>query len=233
MKTMKFWRNILVMTAAMLSLASCSSDDNVERRLSNTQKETYGQNISGSISGSYPGQYVITYKDKDCKEWTDEEGRHHNEAHQETFSGVQLDVSDYKMQHVFFQDFPVSLISKVVDANKELSDALAEVSLQAITARYDLGLDTDYNHIVWAFTPNVMSLHLYYGGADHHIRIEFNNNSQYYKSTADELKQSSSFLSFAKTGVALQLKAIYDGSTLIQRFGAVEGNYMHIFFDAE
>ena len=107
------------------------------------------------------------------------------------------------MQHVFFQDFPVSLISKVVDANKELSDALAEVSLQAITARYDLGLDTDYNHIVWAFTPNVMSLHLYYGGADHHIRIEFNNNSQYYKSTADELKQSSSFLSFAKTGVAL------------------------------
>ena len=56
MRTMKIWRNILVMTAAMLSLASCSSDDNVERRLSNTQKETYGQNISGS----YPGQYVIT-----------------------------------------------------------------------------------------------------------------------------------------------------------------------------
>ena len=27
MKTMKFWRNILVMTAAMLSLASCSSDE--------------------------------------------------------------------------------------------------------------------------------------------------------------------------------------------------------------
>ena len=111
--------------------------------------------------------------------------------------------------------------------------ACRKFPLQAITARYDLGLDTDYNHIVWAFTPNVMSLHLYYGGADHHIRIEFNNNSQYYKSTADELKQSSSFLSFAKTGVALQLKAIYDGSTLIQRFGAVEGNYMHIFFDAE
>lgn len=27
MKTMKLWRNILVMTAAMLSLASCSIDD--------------------------------------------------------------------------------------------------------------------------------------------------------------------------------------------------------------
>ena len=32
MKMMKLWRNILVMTAAMLSLASCSSDDdNVDK----------------------------------------------------------------------------------------------------------------------------------------------------------------------------------------------------------
>ena len=226
MKTMKFWKNILVMTAAMLSLASCSSDDNVERRLSNTQKETYGQNISGS----YPGQYVITYKDKDCKEWTDEEGRHHNEAHQETFSGVQLDVSDYKMQHVFFQDFPVSLISKVVDADEELSQALAEASPQAITARYGFDYDTDYSHIKWAFIPNVMLLNLNYGGADHYIRLEFNNNSQYYTFTKDELTQPNSFRSLAENGITLQLEAIYDGSTLIQRFGYEKGNYMHIIF---
>ena len=129
------WRCSLIMIVAMFSLASCSSDDNVERQLTNTQKETYGQNISGE----YPGQYIIVYKDKDCKEWTDEEGWHKNEAHQETFSDVQLDVSDYMMQHVFFQDFPVSLISKVVDADMELSDALAEATPQAITARYDLG----------------------------------------------------------------------------------------------
>ena len=105
MKTAKLWRLAFAMLAAF-SLASCSSDDNVERRLTNTQKETYGQNISGE----YPGQYIIIYKDKDCKEWTDEAGRHMNEAHEETFSGVHLDVSDYKMQHVSFQDFPVSLI---------------------------------------------------------------------------------------------------------------------------
>ena len=229
MKTMKLWRNILVMTAAMLSLASCSSDDNVERRLSNTQKETYGQNISGS----YPGQYVITYKDKDCKEWTDEEGRHHNEAHQETFSGVQLDVSDYKMQHVFFQDFPVSLISKVVDADEGLSHALAGASPQAITARYGFDYDTDYSHIKWAFIPNVMLLNLNYGGADHHIRLEFNNNSQYYTFTKDELQQPKAFRSLAENGITLQLEAIYDGSTLIQRFGYEKGNYMHIIFKTE
>ena len=58
------------MIVAMFSLDSCSSDDNVERQLTNTQKETYGQNISGE----YPGLYIIVYKDKDCKEWTDEAG---------------------------------------------------------------------------------------------------------------------------------------------------------------
>ena len=133
--------------------------------------------------------------------------------------------------HVFFQDFPISLISKVVDADKELSDALAEAAPQAITARYDLGYDTDYEQIKWAFTPNVMSLYLVYGGADHHIRIEFNSNYNYI-CAADELTQPNSFLSLAKSGVALQLKAIYDGSNLIQRFGAEEGNYMHIIFKA-
>ena len=32
MKTMKLWRNILVMTAAMLSFASCSSEDTTIHR---------------------------------------------------------------------------------------------------------------------------------------------------------------------------------------------------------
>ena len=228
MKTMKLWRNILIVCAAF-SLASCSSNDKVEKRLTYEQKETYGQ----SISGEYPGQYVIVYKNKDCKEWTNEEGRRVHEAREETIGGVQLDVSDYKMQHVFFQDFPVSLLSKVVDADQELSDALAEASPQAITARYDLGYDTSYDNIMWGFNPNVMTLPLSYGGTEHHIRIEFNNNAQYYKCAADDLKQPTSFMALAKTGIALQLAAIYDGPTLIQQFSAGVGNYMHIMFKAD
>ena len=39
--------NIFVMCAAMLSLASCNSDDNVERRLTTNHKEMFAQNISG------------------------------------------------------------------------------------------------------------------------------------------------------------------------------------------
>ena len=238
MKAMKIWRksrlsechanlfangrvraiyvNIFVMCAAMLSLASCNSDDNVERRLTTNQKERYAQNISGEYSGEYEkGRHIIT------------------KAHEATFGEVQLDVSDNKMQHIFFQNFPVSLISKVVDADEGLSHALAGASPQAITARYGFDYDSDYSHIKWAFIPNVMLLNLNYGGADHHIRLEFNNNSQYYTFTKDELQQPKAFRSLAENGIYLQLEAIYDGSTLIQRFGYEKGNYMHIIFKTE
>ena len=46
MRTMKIWRIAFAMLAA-ISLASCSSDDNVERRLTTNQKEMFAQNISG------------------------------------------------------------------------------------------------------------------------------------------------------------------------------------------
>ena len=120
-----------------------------------------------------------------------------------------------------------------MDADEGLSHALAETSQQAITARYGFDYDTDYSHIKWAFIPNVMLLNLNYGDTDHHIRIEFNNNSQYYKFTEDELKQPKAFCSLAKNGITLQLEAIYDGPTLIQRFGYENGNYMHIVFKAD
>ena len=198
------------------------------KRLTSKQKETYAQNISGE----YPGQYIITYKNKDCVEGTDEAGRPITVAHSETFNDVQVDVSDNNMLHVFFQDFPISLISKVVDADEGLSHALAESTQQAITARYGFDYDTDYSHVKWAFIPNVMLLNLNYDGVDHHIRIEFNNNSQYYKFTEDELKQPKAFCSLVEKGIKLQLEAIYDGSTLVQRFGYENGNYMHIVFKA-
>ncbi len=227
MRKLKFL-GIIPLLFTVFYLASCSSEDDVVKRLTSKQKETYAQNISGE----YPGQYIITYKNKDCVEGTDEAGRPITVAHSETFNDVQVDVSDNNMLHVFFQDFPISLISKVVDADEGLSHALAESTQQAITARYGFDYDTDYSHVKWAFIPNVMLLNLNYDGVDHHIRIEFNNNSQYYKFTEDELKQPKAFCSLVENGIKLQLEAIYDGSTLVQRFGYENGNYMHIVFKA-
>ena len=78
-----------------------------------------------------------------------------------------------------------------------------------------------------------MLLNLSYGGADHYIRLEFNNNSQYYTFTEAELKQPKAFRPLAENGITLQLEAIYDGSTLLQHFGYENGNYMHIIFKAD
>ena len=88
MKTAKLWRLAFAVLAAF-SLASCSSDDNMERRLTTNQKEMYAQNISGE----YSGEYIIIYKDKDCTDMTDEKGRHIiTKAHEATFGEVQLKV---------------------------------------------------------------------------------------------------------------------------------------------
>jgi len=224
MKTMKLTIACVMLVA--LSLASCNNDNDVEMRLTHQQKETYGQNITGE----YAGRLIVTYTNKDSKVTTDEAGNRQIEAYRETFVNAHCDVSGYKMHHVFLQDFPVSLLAKVVDADTALSQALASAAPVTVTASYDFGYDTDYSHIAWAFIPNVMPLSLNYGGKEHHILIEFNNNSQYYTFSHEALKQPEAFRSIAQQGINLQLQAIYDGSTLVQRFNSADDNYMHITF---
>jgi len=224
MKTMKL--TIACVTLVVLALVSCNSDNDVEMRLTDRQKETFGQNITGE----YTGRLIVTYTNKDSKVTTDEEGRRSIEAYRTIIENAHFDVSGYKMHHFLLQDFPVSLIAKVVDADAALSQALASAAPVAVTASYDFGYATDYSHITWAFTPNVMPLSLNYGGKDHHILIEFNNNSQYYTFTHEELGHPEALGSIAEQGINLQLQAIYDGSTLIQRFDSADDNYMHITF---
>ena len=224
MKTMKL--TIACVMLAILTLTSCNNDNDIEMRLTHKQKESFGQNITGE----YAGKLIVTYTNKDSKITTDEAGNRQIEAYRETFDNAHCDVSGYKMHQVFLQDFPVSLLAKVVDADTALSQALASAAPVTVTASYDFGYDTDYSHIAWAFIPNVMPLSLNYGGKDHHILIEFNNNSQYYTFTPEELEQPEAFSTIANQGINLQLQAIYDGSTLVQRFVSADDNYMHITF---
>ena len=57
MKTMKLWRNILVMTAAMLSIASCSSDDDTNvyeaAELSGMWQKVYDEGIADAGIAQY------------------------------------------------------------------------------------------------------------------------------------------------------------------------------------
>ena len=57
MKMMKLWRNILVMTAAMLSLASCSSDDDSNvyeaAELGGTWQKVYDEGVADAGTVQY------------------------------------------------------------------------------------------------------------------------------------------------------------------------------------
>ena len=57
MKMMKLWRNILVMTAAMLSLTSCSSDDDSNvyeaAELSGTWQKVYDEGVADAGTVQY------------------------------------------------------------------------------------------------------------------------------------------------------------------------------------
>lgn len=216
MKILKIGRYALMLSVA-LTLASCNKNENIVKWLTSEQKETYAQNLSGG----YPGKYFIIYTNKDCKE---------NEAYEEIISDVQVDVLKYSMSHVLFENFPVSIISKVVDADEELSQALASTPPLTIAARYNFQYDTDYSNIVWNFTPNVLTLELNYNGEVHNISVEFSNGGRYYKDTEEELKQPNAFIHLTCGSLQLQLRAIYDGSKLIQNFSSGKGNEMDILF---
>ena len=65
MKMMKLWRNILVMTAAMLSLASCSSDDDSNvyeaAELGGTWQKVYDEGVAG-IRRHYSLSHLHRYR---------------------------------------------------------------------------------------------------------------------------------------------------------------------------
>ena len=216
MKVLKIGRFALT-ASVILTLASCNRNEYIVKRLTPEQKEAFAQNIYGE----YPGKYLILYTNKECKE---------NEAYEEIVTNAQVDVSNYWMSHVFFQDFPVSLISKVVDADEALSQALAKADPLAICARYSFQYDTDNSNIIWSYSPNEMLLKLNYNGEDHNILVEFDNAHRYYKATEDELKQPNAFNHLTKACLSLRLKAIYDGHKLIQDFISGNGNEMDILF---
>ena len=64
MKMMKLWRNILVMTAAMLSIASCSGDDDTDvyeaAELGGTWQKVYDEGVAdaGTVQYTFHPQSV-------------------------------------------------------------------------------------------------------------------------------------------------------------------------------
>ena len=69
MKTMKLWRNILVMTAVMLSLASCSSNDNDQEKPFTVCPEELVKFFACEMNSKTRGTAIDTLFTEDDIEW--------------------------------------------------------------------------------------------------------------------------------------------------------------------
>ena len=69
MKTMKLWRNILVMTAAMLFLASCSSNDNDQEKPFTVCPEELVKFFACEMNSKTRGTAIDTLFTEDDIEW--------------------------------------------------------------------------------------------------------------------------------------------------------------------
>ena len=100
-------RKLFFALLVALTFAACSSDP-VFHGMTTKQKEDYAK----AIAGEYKGTYVIIYNDggSDTKAVKKE--------------GVQMTVTDLTMHSVCFHDYPVSLLSNVVE-DRALAEALA------------------------------------------------------------------------------------------------------------
>lgn len=151
--------------AAMMLMAGCQSDELRQVRLTQQQK----QEIASTIAGEYSGSYIILWADSTTKTYVDEDGAKKRPMKKERFEGVAMTVTDGGMQSVFFHRFPISMLSRVVDDNEPLRQALAEAPDMDLTARYGLGLYTDQETVVWGLEDMTAGLTLRYGGREHHI----------------------------------------------------------------
>lgn len=204
MKATKTMRGMGLMIAALMVVAC--HNDNLPPRLSKAQKQEYGTKLAGTYGGEYNIIYTLNKQDslfgKKIKEAT-------------------MSITDYDMQGIFFHDFPVSLLSHIVQ-DPDLSKALADVPNQDISARYDFKYYTDYVSTLMSFEPVPVALTLDYGGATHHIIIRLGNNWRNYLFQPEHWTQQRPLLS-AQWQLVFEFMAIYDGDRLVQEFSY--GNY--------
>ncbi|WP_158611164.1 DUF4840 domain-containing protein [Prevotella sp. OH937_COT-195] len=127
--------------------------------------------------------------------------------------------------------FPISILSNIVDADADLSKALASLPDMDLSAKYHINYETNYTDILFYIQPNALYLTLNYRGADHHIRIEFDNSNRVYCFHPKDLEKQHAFKSV--NDIVMNLLAIYNGAKLVQKFDLWEGNGMYVMFDID
>ncbi|MBQ7685007.1 MAG: DUF4840 domain-containing protein, partial [Bacteroidaceae bacterium] len=181
-----------------------------------------------ALSGEYEGAYHILYTDSTSKQWQNEAGHTVKGEYDSIIAPAVISITDRDMRSVFFHRFPVSILSKVVDADAALSEALSQTAPVDIQVTYNIRLDTDYTHVEWYTMPTVLPLTLTYGGTEHRLRIQLGNGSIHHLFSPEELAQPIAFSGWRY--LELDVNALYDGERLVQKFDMWSGNGMTLVF---
>lgn len=213
-----------LLLAPLFMLATSCHHDNLPPRLTQQQITDYCK----ALSGEYEGAYHILYTDSTVKVHENEEGRMVKDDYDSVIAPAVISITDRDMRSVIFHRFPVSILSKVVDADAALSQALSQAVPMDVPAKYNIKLDTDYTNVQWYIMPAVLPLTLTYGGAEHHLRIQLDNASMHHLFSPEELGQPLAFSGWRY--LELDVKALYDGDRLVQKFDMWEGNGMMLVF---
>ena len=213
-----------LLLAPLFMLATSCHHDNLPPRLTQQQITDYCK----ALSGEYEGAYHILYTDSTSKQWQDEAGHTVKGEYDSIIAPAVISITDRDMRSVFFHRFPVSILSKVVDADAALSEALSQTAPVDIQVTYNIRLDTDYTHVEWYTMPTVLPLTLTYGGTEHRLRIQLDNGSLHHLFSPEELAHPLAFSGWRY--LELDVNALYDGERLVQKFDMWEGNGMMLVF---
>ena len=193
-------RKLFFAMLAVLTFAACSSDP-VFHGMTTKQKEDYAK----AIAGEYKGTYVIIYNDGD------------SDTKAVKVEGAQMTVTDLTMHSVCFHDYPVSLLSNVVE-DRTLAEALASAPNLDFLVDYRFYTLQDNGDVNWGFASAAIPLTLHYGGADHHLMLKLSFSAFFLltKASLDAGKP------FANQGVfQFAVDGIYEGDTLLQGFDGI------------
>lgn len=188
------------------ALAVACSKDPVYHGLTEKEKETYAQ----SIAGDYPGRYEIVYTDAQGQPSADDD-----KLRRKTVSDITLSVSDLTHHSIIFNDFPLSLLARVVD-DPELSQALGTLPDMGLTGSYEFIRSEEHGLVDWNFDVNPIALSLNYGGKKHNITVQFRNPYTFVELSKGQLDGGTAFEQGAV--VQVEVSAIYDGDRLLHDF---------------
>ena len=196
-------KKLLFALMAILAVIACDNDP-VYHGLTQQEKESYAQNIKGE----YPGRYIIVYTDRQTKGGDTKMLR-------ETVDNVTFSVSDLTAHTIIFNNFPLSLLARVVD-DPELGQALSTLPNMGLTGNYEFTRAIENGMVGWSFAMNPVSLSLTYGGQQHNIVLHFSAPSGFLMLAKGQIEGGTAFEQGRQ--LTLELSAIYDGDRLVQQF---------------